>query len=123
MPITLNTHVYSYDGMTAQAVTHYSDRSGGVPSSFSPLTSKVEDGNAKSNTKVRWKLKVPVVAATDSECACAGSLQREYICDIVVTIPPGSTLAERTDLEARIGDLTANAAFAASVINLIQPSA
>lgn len=123
MSITLNSKVYSYDGMTSQAISQYSDRSGGVPASFSPLTSKVEDGSASSNTKVRWKLKVPVVATVDSECSCAGSLLREYITDIVVTVPPGSTAAERTDLEARISDLVASPEFSASIISLIQPNA
>lgn len=123
MSITLNSKVYSYDGMTNQAISQYSDRSGGVPSSFSPLTSKVEDGSASSNTKVRWKLKVPVVATVDSDCSCAGSLLREYITDIVVTVPPGSTATERTDLEARISDLVASAEFSASIISLIQPNA
>lgn len=123
MSITLNSHVYSYDGFTNQAISQYSDRSGGVPSSFSPLTSKVEDGSSSSNTKVRWKLKVPVVATVDSECSCAGTLLREYITDIVITVPPGSTAAERTDLEARISDLVASPEFSASIISLVQPNA
>jgi len=122
MSITLNTKVYSYDGFTNQAISQYSDRSSGVPAGFSPLTAKVEDGGPASNTKVRWKLKVPVVAAEDSECSCAGSLLREYIVDIVFTVPPGSTTAERTDIMDRVQDLAANAQFVASLVNLLQPS-
>lgn len=122
MSITLNTKVYSYDGFTNQAISQYSDRSGGVPASFSPLTAKVEDGSASSNTKVRWKLKVPVVATVDSDCSCAGSLLREYIVDVVFTVPPGSTTAERTDVMDRLQDLTANAQFVASLVGLLQPA-
>lgn len=123
MSIVLNAKTYSFDGFTAQSISHYSDRSGGVPASFSPLTSKVEDGSASANTKVRWKLKVPVVATVDSSCSCDGSLLREYIVDIVTTVPPGSTSTERTDLAARIEDLVASAQFIASITNLVQPNA
>lgn len=122
MSITLNTKVYSYDGMTNQAISAFSDRSGGVPASFSPLSAKVEDGSASSNTKVRWKLKVPVVATVDTDCSCAGTLLREYIVDLVVTVPPGSTLAERTDVLTRLQDLSVNAQFEASLEGLIQPA-
>lgn len=123
MPITLNTHVYTFDGFTNQAISQYSDRSGGVPSSFSLLTDKVESGASNRDTKVRWKLKLPVVAATDSECSCAGSLLREYIADIVITVPPGSTAAERDDLHDRIKDLVVTPQFEASLVNLVQSSA
>lgn len=123
MSITLNSKVYNFAGFDTQSVSNYANRDSGVPSGFSKLTSRVDDGSASSNTKVRWKLKVPVIATESSECACEGALLRDYIADIVVTVPPGSTLAERTDLEARIVDLVASPEFSGSIINLIQPNA
>lgn len=122
MAITLNAKVYSFSGFLANAISTYFERSAGVPSGFSALTSKVENSST-GNTKVRWKLKMPVVATVDSECACVGSLLREYILDIVVSVPAGSLAAERTDLQARIEDLVTSPEFSGSVTNLVQPSA
>lgn len=123
MSITLNSKVYNFAGLLAQAISTYVERSAGVPSGFSPLTSKVEDGSSASNTKVRWKLKLPVVATSDSECACTGALLREYVVDLVVTVPPGSLAAERDDLLQRIQDLVLTAQFESSVSSLVQPNA
>lgn len=123
MSITLNSKVYNFAGFDTQQLSNYVNRDSGVPTGFSRLTSRVDDGQGSANTKVRWKLKVPVVASEDSECSCAGALLREYIVDIVATVPPGSTSAERTDLDARITDLVASAEFTASITNLIQPNA
>lgn len=123
MSITLNSKVYPFAGFDSQSLSTYVNRDSGVPSGFSRLTARVDEGSASANTKVRWKLKVPVVSTEDSECSCAGALLREYAVDLVVTVPPGSTAAERTDLEARIVDLVASSEFSASIISLIQPSA
>ena len=64
-----------------------------------------------------------MVAATDSNCSCAGDLLREIVLDLVVTSDRGSTVAERTDMADRIEDLVASPEFKASIISLIQPSA
>ena len=123
MSITLNSKVYNFAGFDTQQLSNYVNRDSGVPTGFSRLTARVDDGQGSANTKVRWKLKVPVVASEDSECSCAGALLRDYIVDIVVTVPPGSTSAERTDLEVRITDLVASPEFSGSITNLVQPNA
>lgn len=122
MSITLNSKVYDFAGFDAQSLSNYKYTAGGIPTGFGRLTAKVDDGGISANTKVRWKLKVPVVATEDSECACVGGVLREYIVDIVITVPPGSLSAERTDLEAQLGDLVASSQFATSITSLTQPS-
>jgi hypothetical protein len=42
---------------------------------------------------------------------------------IEVTLPAGSSSAERTDLSVRIKELVASAEFLASITNLTQPAA
>lgn len=122
MSITLNSKVYDFAGFDAQSLSNYKYTAGGIPTGFSRLTAKVDDGQQSANTKVRWKLKVPVVAAEDSDCACEGAMLREYIADIVITVPPGSLAAERTDLKTRLVDLVGTAQFQASITSLVQPS-
>ncbi len=122
MSYTLNGLTYNYSGFSPQSLSTWVERSLGVPSGFSVLTNRVEDGGTKAATKVRWKLKVPVIAAADSEQAVAGEMLREYFVDIVFTIPAGATAAERTSVEDRINDLVALAPFKASITDLIQPS-
>lgn len=125
MSITLNTKVYNYAGHTPQSLSMYTERSSGVATGFSPLTSRVEDGNIASGakTKVRWKLKVPVIQAAESDCACPGEVLREAIVDLVVTFDPKATATERTDILDRLQDLVLTPEFIGSVTSLVQPSA
>lgn len=121
MAYTLNGLTYDYSGFSPQSISTWVERSLGVPAGFSILTNRV-DGGGEAATKVRWKLKVPVIAAVDSVQAVAGEMLREYFVDIVFTVPAGATLAERTSVEDRINDLVALAPFKASITSLIQPS-
>lgn len=124
MAIVLNTKTYSFRGFLApNSISSYLETSGGVPSSFSPLTAKVEDGGSKGNTKVRWKLKVPTVETDPSACACPGDVIMDDYVDIVFTFGPKTTLAKRTDVLTRIQQLVLKAEFTASVNDLVQPSA
>lgn len=125
MSITLNTKVYNFAGHTPQSLSLYTERGAGVATGFSNLTSRVEDGNISSGakTKVRWKLKVPVIQAAESDCACPGDVLREAIVDLVVTFDPKATATERTDILTRLQDLVLKTEFTASVANLVQPSA
>jgi hypothetical protein len=124
MAIVLNTKSYTFRGFLApNSISSYLETSGGVPSSFSPLTAKVEDGGSKGNTKVRWKLKVPTVATDPSACACPGDVTMDDYVDIVFTFGPNTTAAKRTDVLTRIQQLVLKAEFTASVNDLVQPSA
>jgi hypothetical protein len=123
MPITLNTKVYNGVGYNPNGQFVYSETSGGVASSFSYLTAKVNVGTGKADTAVKWNLSVPVVATVDSECSCAGTVLRTDYVRIEVTVPAGATTAERLDLQKRVTELTASAQFKDSILALAQPNA
>lgn len=120
--ITLNTKQYSWVGFNPNGQGLYAEKSGGVPSSFSYLTSKVNTGTGKADSTVKWNLSIPIVVTSDSSCGCVGDVMRTYYLRIEVTAPSGSSAAERDDLALRISDLVASAEFQASVKGLTQPS-
>ncbi len=122
MPITLDSLVYDNVGFNQNGQFVYSEKSAGVPSGFSYLTTKVNTGTGKADSVVKWNLSKPIVATEDSDCACAGDVLRTYYVKIEVTIPPGSTAAERLDLNDMIQSLTAASQWNASVESLVQPS-
>jgi hypothetical protein len=122
MPITLNSKVYGNVGFNQNSQFVYSEKSAGVPAGFSYLTAKAATGTGKSDSTVKWNLSLPIVAATDSDCTCAGDVLRGYYAKIEVTIPSGSTAAERDDVLKRIQSLVAAAQFTASINDLAQPS-
>lgn len=122
MPITLNSKVYDNVGFNPQGQFVYSEKSAGVPSGFSYLTAKVNTGTGKSDSVVKWNLSIPIVATTDSSCACIGGVLRTYYVRMEITEPAGATAAERTDVRARIASLIAATQFIGSVVDLTQPS-
>lgn len=123
MSIELNTKIYTWRGFNQNGQGLYSEQSGGVPSSFSYLTSKVNTGTGKSDSTVKWNLSIPIVVTSDSTCGCTGDVLRTYYVRVEVTEPAGSSAAERTDVATRIKDLVASPEFQASIMNLTQPSA
>lgn len=122
MSITLNSKTYDNVGFNANGQFVYSEKSGGVPSSFSYLTAKANTGTGKTDSTVKWNLSLPIAATTDGECACAGEVMRTYYNRIEITIPAGSSATERADLLARIQDLVTSSQFAASITSLAQPN-
>lgn len=122
MSITLNSKIYTWTGFNQNAQGVYSERSGGYPSAFSYLTTKVNTGTGKSDSTVKWNLSVPIVATTDSDCSCAGDPLRTSYVRIELQVPAGSSSAERTDLATRVKELVASAEFQASITNLTQPA-
>lgn len=122
MSISLNSKTYNDVGFNQNGQFVYSEKSSGVPSGFSYLTAKANTGTGKSDSTVKWNLSIPIISATDTDCSCAGEVLRSYYTRIEMTLPAGSSAAERTDLLARIQDLVQTAEFAASVTSLAQPS-
>lgn len=118
--IVLNSHTYAPNGFNQNGMSVYSDRSSGVPSGFSYLTTKVTTSTGKDSSSTKWNVSVPVLVPEDSACGCAGEVSRVYYIKLDATIPAGSTAAERTDILARIRDLVATAEFGASITNLVQ---
>lgn len=119
--ITLNSKTYTGNGVS-NGVAWYIERSAGVASGFAPLTGSVRLAEGKTPSNSKWKLVIPVVAATDSEQAVAGSVLRTAIVDISVRTAANATSAELTDIADQIEDLTANASFKASIASLATPS-
>jgi hypothetical protein len=122
MPITLDSLVYDNVGFNQNGQYVYSEKSAGVPSGFAYLTAKVNTGTGKADSVVKWNLSRPIVATVDSDCACAGEVLRTYYARIEITIPAGSTAAERIDFDDQIQSLVAAAQWVASVETLVQPS-
>lgn len=119
MSITLNTKTYSFAGI-ANAISTYVDRSGGIASAFSNITSSL-----RFDTKVRgqWKLEVPIIVTEASSCACPGDVAKVSDLNLSYRLDKNLTLAERTDFALRVKDLVASPEFQASIINLTQPTA
>lgn len=119
MSIILNTKTYGFAGI-ANAIAQFVDRSGGIASSFSNLTSSL-----RFDTKVRgqWKLEVPIIAGEAGPCACPGEVVKVSDLNLSFRLDTGLTVAERTDFALRVKDLVASPEFQASIINLTLPAA
>lgn len=120
MSIVINSKTYNFDGYDKNGVAVYTERSGGVPTSFSVLTFGMESG--KDVTKITVRLSVPIVALDDSDCSCVGSVLRTSRFTWTLEEPNTGTTAERTDWQARIEELAATAQFSALLINLVKPT-
>lgn len=115
--VTLNTVVYSPAG-TNNGTSVWTNRSSGYGAGFTNLTEKVTFNGKGDVVREEFTLDVPIVAAADSDCSCAGTLLRKSTVHISVWVPASSTAAERTDLWNRIKDLAASAPFSNAVQNL-----
>jgi hypothetical protein len=123
MSITLNSKVYNFTGFDKNGVSIFNEVSAGVPTGFSYLTCRVTTPNGTSDSTVRWRLTVPVIATDDSEGVPIGSLLRTMkFEDGKVSLPSTGTAAERDDMQTRITALTATAQYIASIENLVQPT-
>lgn len=114
MPLTLNTKTYAGAGV-ANGVTSYVERSAGVASGFSTLTSSL-----RIDSMVRGKvvLTLPLIAPEATACACPGDVVKSGEAQILIRLDKKLTTAERTDLRLRLKDLVASAQFIAWFDNL-----
>lgn len=120
MAIVLNSKTYNYDGFDPNGVVGYMERSGGVATSFSPLS--FGQGTTDKYVKNTVRLSIPIVSTEDSECSCSGTNLRTYRLRLELEEPVTGTLAERQDFLARIQDLVATAQFEQLVENLVKPA-
>lgn len=120
MSIVLNSKTYNPDGFDQNAVSQYSERSAGVPSGYSGLSF----GQSRSETYIKdnLRLTIPVVATTDSDCSCAGTVLRTTRLRLEVENPVTGVLAERQDLLDRLQDLVLTAQFANFVLHGVKPT-
>lgn len=123
MAIVLNGKTYDFIGFDQNGVATWQETSGDIPSSFGYLTCRVTRGGSSAETVVRWRLTMPIVAASDSACCNGGKVLRIFRYDEgKVTVPSTSTAAERTDFRARILALTGTAQYVSSILHLVAPS-
>lgn len=116
--VTLNSVVYNPSG-TNNGLTSWIDRSAGIAAGFSPLTEKFQLDQGPSHlTKLSFRLELPVVADSDTACACSGSLLGKNTVNVSVWIRDGAPESERTDLLTRIQDLVSSAPFTDAVGSL-----
>lgn len=115
--VTLNSVVYSKAGVNG-GVASWINRAAGVISGFSTLRQIFKSPTSGVQTKIDFNLSVPVVAAEDTPCVCAGTLLRTNSVTVSVWVASSSTLAERTDLYLRLKDLVSTSMFIDAVENL-----
>lgn len=116
--ITLNTHVYSPRGVTS-GVASWVNASNSSGAAVDVLTESVKGPNATGNTRVMFKLVIPKLAASDSVCACAGSLVGSAIATIDILVPGTFAPADRENLQLEVTALTASQSFIDAVKDLI----
>lgn len=117
--IVLNTKTYA-GPQFANNVSNWTERSAGILSGFSKLRGSI---STDSKVRVKWDFDLPVIAAVDSSCSCAGDVLRMADINLTVRMDPSMTLAERTDLADRIKDLVATSQFRDSLISLVLQTA
>lgn len=110
MAITLNTKVYNWANWTPTGLSRY----------FNAGTTPAAAGNLTFGSKASSKqisdsctLSLPVLAASDSSCACEGEVLRNQFLTIKHDTSPMTTLTERTDMYLRLKDLVLTAQFEA----------
>lgn len=113
--ITLNTKSYVGAGLIA-GVAAWVERSAGVLTGFSNLRASIK---TDSKVRIKWDFDLPIIAATDSSCGCAGELKRTGDVTVSIRLDPSMTTAERTDLADRLKDLVQTSQFRDSVISLV----
>lgn len=116
--IVLNSLNYVGNGILNGASMFW-ERSKGLVSAFSQLSSRVNFTNDKVN--VAWKLTVPVTVTSDSSCGCVGDVVRTATVDITARFGRTATAAERADVLKRVQDLVAGTQFAYSINSLDVP--
>lgn len=128
MAITLNSVVYNWAGFDPSSTSRWTATAGGLATSFANLTARVTIGGKEGKgqvarmSKVKWRMATPVIATEASSCACAGDVLRTSYVDVAADFDPTATLAERTDILARLRALVLTAEFGNSFLNLVQPA-
>lgn len=120
--ITLNTKVFSGRGVV-NAIASYMNTALGLLAGFGTVTGSVRLPSGKdAKANIQWRLKLPIVAAEASACACPGEAVDEIDCYIQVRATKGVTAADRTDFALQVKDLVALPEFQQSIINFTQPT-
>jgi len=120
--VVLNTKTYTF-ASDQGGIISWQETSGGIPTGFSQLTMALRTPNKPGSPyRLDMRLGVPVVATSDSTCACTGAVLRHEDARIIVEIPDSGTTAERTDVGLRLKDLLANTQVQAALATLVRPN-
>lgn len=127
MSIVLNGKTYAFAGNNS-GVSSYMETSAGVRSGFSSLTAEARlapTGGSPKGTPpkdhVKWKLNVPFVAEEATACACPGNVLDTEAVVLDMSGSQGLTLAQRTDVLARLRALVLTTEFANSFLYYTVP--
>lgn len=119
--LTLDALTYTGQGI-ANGIASYLETSAGVATGYRRVTGSVKvPADGKGPSRVQWKVKIPVVASGVSGVP-DGTVLRFIEGDFNLRASPLSTGAELTNFGDTWQDLSATAAFAASIDSLTQPA-
>ena len=117
--VTLNTKVYNPRGTQGGISTWQNVGDASFGGATTTLTESVRGPGTDGNTRVRFLLTIPKLAAADSSCACIGQpLGKPARAEIIVDVPSTFTVAERDDLRLRFQGLAAHAIATAAIKDL-----
>lgn len=113
---TLNTKAYNFQGFIGDTES-WGHIGSGVFIGRAILKHVIALVNKGAAIRQNWNLKVPVVAESDSACACAGTPLYENTVSVTSHFSTKSTTADRQDILDQLDDLIADADFRASFVN------
>nr|UJQ85713.1 MAG: hypothetical protein 2 [Leviviridae sp.] len=116
--VTLNSVVYAPAG-TTNGLSTWVNRSGAVGNSFSKISEKFAEPSKDGQVqRMNFSLAIPIVAADDTACVCAGGVLRTSTVQISVWVPLTSTSAERIDFWTRLKDFVLSDPIKLGIENL-----
>jgi hypothetical protein len=116
--VTLNSVVYYPSARNQTTGFVWVDRTSGYPNGQGLLSYSGPVSKGTNTKRVGFRLDLPTVATADDTCACAGDLVNSNGVTIYVDVDTRSSVAQRTDLVARITSLVASGVFVSAVENL-----
>ncbi len=121
-PVTLNTKVYNPIGIV-DGVAKWRETSAAFPQGYSILSLSMKSPSPGSkNYRSVSKMLIPVVQATDSGFAQAGTFLRQSAYEVTATLDSALTAAERTDAWTRFKEWVASSQFEDPFADLIPPT-
>lgn len=118
-PIDSVTYVYNPSNLSDGVAANVNRTASAFPSGFQGLTRSTR-GPVQGNGLYRITLKLsdPIVTATDTDWAAAGTLAYSDTVTVEFVISEKSTVAQRTALRKKLAALLADASVVAQIDNL-----
>jgi len=117
--VTLNTVVYYPTARQGSVGFVWIDRTSSYASGQGTLAYTGPTPKGSTTKRVGFRLEMPIVSTEEGDaCACPGTIMSDSIATIYVDVDLASSVANRTDLAARILSLVGSDVFKNAVINL-----